>query len=104
MGVYGPGVPSGRVTATFAPTASCPSRKTVAETVMTSPTTARAGQRPHETTGEGSVMGMGPIIGGDDTHDLWRHPPLPVAEPPGAARRPPHVRDGDHRPRLSHWT
>src|SRR4051812_20607556 len=46
----------GGVQTTFAATASCPSRKTVAVMGTCSPTTARAEKDPHDTRGATSVM------------------------------------------------
>src|SRR5664279_1008568 len=57
-----PGGTGGRQT-TLAATASCPSRNTLADTVITSPTTALAGYRPPATVGEMSFNPMRPATG-----------------------------------------
>ena len=48
--------PAGSVSTAVAATASCPSRKTVAETLKVSPTTAFTGRVPSATTGERSSI------------------------------------------------
>ncbi|ODA70035.1 hypothetical protein APS67_005832 [Streptomyces sp. AVP053U2] len=60
IGVNGPGRPSGSVRTTWAATASCPSRNTVADTSNDSPTTAFAGRRPSRTFGRTSRTGIRP--------------------------------------------
>ncbi|MQY39538.1 hypothetical protein SRB17_75650 [Streptomyces sp. RB17] len=60
IGVHGPGRPAGSRSTTFAATASCPSRKTVADTSNDSPVTALAGLRPRCTTGRTSRTGIRP--------------------------------------------
>src|SRR6266851_4072486 len=53
--------PAGLISATPAPSISCPSRNTVALTGNVSPVTALAGRRPHSRTGWTSRMGIRPI-------------------------------------------
>ncbi len=55
-------VPSGACTTTSAATASCPSLNTFAATAMSSPVTARAGYRPHDTVGLVAVIAIRPTI------------------------------------------
>ncbi len=64
IGVHRPGRPSGSRSTTFAPTASWPSRNTVAVTSKVSPTTAFAGRLPHSTAGRTSRTGMRPMAWG----------------------------------------
>ncbi len=61
IGVHGPERPRGSRSTTLAPTASWPSRNTVAETRKRSPSTALAGRRPASTRGDTSSTGMRPI-------------------------------------------
>src|SRR6218665_1382034 len=54
--------PDGSVSTAVAPTASWPSRNTVARTGHAPPTTALAGNRPASATGETSTTGMRPMF------------------------------------------
>ncbi|SFY53258.1 hypothetical protein STEPF1_06535 [Streptomyces sp. F-1] len=63
IGVHGPARPAGSRSTTFAATAPCPSRNTVADTSKDSPVTALAGRRPCCTAGRTSRTGMRPVTG-----------------------------------------
>ncbi len=63
IGVHGPRRPLGPRRTTLAPTASCPSRNTVAVTWNVSPATAFAGRLPHSTAGRTSRTGTRPMAG-----------------------------------------
>ena len=69
---------------TFAATASCPSRNTVAPTSITAPTTALAGYRPPATLGDTSINPIRPATRNN----------VPAADRSGAVAGPP--RDAGH--------
>lgn len=80
--------PSGPVSTTFAATASCPSRKTVADTGNNSPATAFAGLVPPRTEGLTSSRGIRPI-----THHFY---PLSPSQTTQTAERGYLVRCSRH--------
>src|SRR5579875_2252638 len=86
IGVQGCSAPAGSMSTRLAPTAACPSRKTVAEMVIGSPTTHFAGYRPHSITGAMSVIGMRRWYIGEERRRAGRRVAA-VALPPAAARR-----------------
>src|SRR6185312_16571261 len=66
MGVNAPARPFGSRSTTLTPSASCPSRNTVALTASCSPGIDFAGYRPHSSTGCTSTIGIRSYVMPDD--------------------------------------